>query len=90
MVGPEGPYGQTKGDETEGCIAQRLPPQLRRPGHQVLRNEAGSVMRQNERVFDHESSQVKDPAVVRAAVVHLRVLRGSECVNAGPTSIQHD
>jgi hypothetical protein len=57
VIGPKGPDGKTKGKKSERGVAQRLPSQVRRPGHQVLRNQAGSVMRQDEGVFDHESTQ---------------------------------
>src|SRR6185312_3916260 len=43
VTGPERPDGEAEGDEREGDIAQRTPVQLGQPGHDVARDDAGSV-----------------------------------------------
>jgi hypothetical protein len=57
--GMECPDGYSKSDESERGIAERFPTHLRDPRHQILRNEAGCVMGQDESVFNHVKSLLK-------------------------------
>jgi hypothetical protein len=66
--GAECPDSYSKSHESESGIAERFPTHLRDPRHQVLRNEAGSVMGQDESVFNHSESLVKADSRARGWV----------------------
>ena len=77
--GTERPDSYSESDQSKSGVAEGFPANLRDPRHQVLRNEAGGVMGQDESVFNHRDHRRTACTLETAGMT--RVLPGSESVN---------